>query len=149
MNILDRVQDILSGKSEADKILYSDSSLDAGFVILPDMKWDTKTISNLYLQCIARNGSITNLRDLTKEHLTMLMNIRERSHEVVQGHFGLPKRSVRLYVHYQPSYCVFYLLRSTVLCKRLISKRSFPCAHRLRWPYRTERDGSRSSASTG
>ncbi|KII96194.1 hypothetical protein PLICRDRAFT_170766 [Plicaturopsis crispa FD-325 SS-3] len=66
------VEDILSGKAEADKVIYRDASPDFGFVILPDAKWDLTTLFTLYLVTIAYSRSIRSLRDLNKTHLGML-----------------------------------------------------------------------------
>ena len=48
--------------------------------------------------------SIRSLRDLTKHHLPLLHNIQRSSAHVV-AQFGLAPSEVRLFVHYQPSYC--------------------------------------------
>lgn len=42
-----RVYNILNHEKEADRILYEDSHPETGFLILPDLKWDRKTISTL------------------------------------------------------------------------------------------------------
>lgn len=57
-----RVRNILTGVSEQSKVLFQDSS----FVLLPDMKWDLKTVQALYLIAIAKDENIRCLRDLTK-----------------------------------------------------------------------------------
>lgn len=103
--ILRRVDDILSGKSEADKILHKAPSPDFGYVLLPDMKWDLITVSSLYLMAIALSSSLKSLRDLNKTHLPMLRSIRVEATRVVKERWGLGPGSLRLFVHYQPSYC--------------------------------------------
>jgi m7GpppX diphosphatase len=42
-----RVYNVLEHKKEADKIVYEDTNPETGFMILPDMKWDGKTLSAL------------------------------------------------------------------------------------------------------
>jgi hypothetical protein len=42
-----RVYNILNHEKEADRILYEDPHPETGFLILPDLKWDRKTISTL------------------------------------------------------------------------------------------------------
>jgi m7GpppX diphosphatase len=96
-----RIDEVLSGVSEADKVLYSCDE----FVILPDMKWDLRTISALYLVAIARNGQVKSLRDLEGKHLSMLKAIRHEGQRVVRERWGSLIGGVRMYVHYQPSYC--------------------------------------------
>jgi len=50
------VYNVLEHKKEADKIVYEDKDSKTGFMILPDMKWDGKTLSAL-----VSNGTIQNL----------------------------------------------------------------------------------------
>ena len=96
-----RVENILTGLSEQSKILYSSPS----YVILPDMKWDLKTISSLYLVCIVQDRTIRSMRDLRKCHIGLLKDIRREAARIVSEKWGLGKGSLRIYVHYQPSYC--------------------------------------------
>ncbi|KAI0825974.1 scavenger mRNA decapping enzyme [Irpex lacteus] len=103
------VLDILSGKSEANKILYRSPTPEDGFIILPDMKWDLTTMSSLYLVAIALTDSIRSLRDLRKKHLPMLRSIRTEATRIVSEKWGLEKGSLRFYVHYQPSYYHFHV----------------------------------------
>lgn len=128
-----RVENILTGLSERDKILYSSSD----FVILPDMKWDLKTITSLYLMAIVKDGSIRSLRDLRRGHLGLLKSIREEAYKIVQEKWGLGPGSLRMHVHYQPSYCSYclYLCRwipSELQYMSLTNFRSFPRSHRKR-----------------
>ncbi|TEB20126.1 HIT-like protein [Coprinellus micaceus] len=99
------VENILNGLSEQSKILYSDKA----FLILPDMKWDLKTISSLYLVAIVQDRSIRSLRDLQKSHLPLLNAIRTRAIGVASDKWGVGEDSLRLYVHYQPSYYHFHV----------------------------------------
>lgn len=103
------VVDILEGRSEADKVLYRDTSVDYGYVLLPDMKWDLTTISSLYLVAIASSPNIRSLRDLRKSHLGMLRSIRREARRVVKDKWELGYGTLRMYVHYQPSYYHFHV----------------------------------------
>lgn len=100
-----RVDNILNGVSEVDKILFRDPSPETGYVILPDMKWDLTTISSLYLVAIAFNRDIRSLRDLNKAHLGLLKSIRREAARVAKDRWGLEQGSLRMFIHYQPSYC--------------------------------------------
>lgn len=136
-----RVTDILSGYSEADKVLYRSSATtepDEGFLILPDMKWDLKTISSLYLVAISLSPNIRSLRDLERKHLGMLKKIKKEARRAVKEGWGLEGSEVKCYVHYQPSYCK-HLRTSFLLVMLLLTMwyshvwstvRSFPCAYR-------------------
>ncbi|KAF9451823.1 scavenger mRNA decapping enzyme, partial [Macrolepiota fuliginosa MF-IS2] len=99
------VENILDGLSEQEKVLVSTSD----FVILPDMKWDLKTLSSLYLIAITRHRDIRSIRDLRKSHIGLLQNIRSEAEKVAEKKWGLGKGSLRMYVHYQPSYYHFHV----------------------------------------
>ena len=96
-----RVENILQGLSEQSKILHSSPE----FVILPDMKWDLKTIASLYLVALVQDHAVRSLRDLRKKHIGMLSAIRREAEIVVSEKWKLGKGALRMYVHYQPSYC--------------------------------------------
>ena len=96
-----RVENILTGVSEQSKVLYSCPE----FLILPDMKWDLKTISSLYLVAITQDRTIRSLRALRKHHVGLLKSIRLEAARIVQARWGLGSGSLRMYIHYQPSYC--------------------------------------------
>jgi m7GpppX diphosphatase len=101
-----RVSDILSGAAEASKVLYhSPPDEPHGFVVLPDMKWDTVTLGALYLVAIAARPAMRSLRDITRTHLPMLRAIRAAARRVVRERWGLAPTELRMFVHYQPSYC--------------------------------------------
>ncbi|KAF8228052.1 HIT-like protein [Tricholoma matsutake] len=99
------VENILQGHSEQSKVLYSCPE----FLILPDMKWDLKTLSSLYLVALVQDRSIRSLRDLRKKHVGMLDAIRREADRVVGEKWELGKGALRMYVHYQPSYYHFHV----------------------------------------
>ncbi|KAI7936079.1 hypothetical protein MJO29_015382 [Puccinia striiformis f. sp. tritici] len=101
-NILDHV-------TESAKIVYEDPSETEGFMIIPDLKWDQTTLSSLYLLCIVRNRNISSIRDLNPSHLNMLKSIRSKAFESIENKFNVPKRELRMFVHYQPSYYHFHV----------------------------------------
>ncbi len=107
-----RVENILTGVSEQNKVLYSCPD----YLILPDMKWDLKTVSSLYLVALVQNRSIRSLRDLNCSHLDLLKSIRREASRIVKERWGLGIGSLRMYIHYQPSYCVsrFYFEFNTL-----------------------------------
>ena len=69
------VYNILDGRSEADRVIYSDTDQSNGFVVLPDLKWDGKDLHNLYLVAIVRRKDLLSLRDITNEHIPMLKSV--------------------------------------------------------------------------
>ncbi|KAI0305152.1 scavenger mRNA decapping enzyme [Multifurca ochricompacta] len=94
------IDEIISGRSEAEKILYrSPPEADPfGFLIVPDMKWDLTNLTSLYLVALMLFPSIKSLRDLNHSHLPLLHSIRREAVNVL-----------RLFVHYQPSYYHFHV----------------------------------------
>lgn len=96
---------ILDHQTEADQILYEDPSPTEGYIVLPDLKWDRKTLSALYLVAIVHSRSLRSLRDLRREHLGMLRSIEGETYRIAQKTWGIPKGGLRFYLHYQPSYC--------------------------------------------
>ncbi|KAF9478190.1 mRNA decapping enzyme [Pholiota conissans] len=99
------VENILTGISEKSKILYSSSE----FLLLPDMKWDSKTLSSLYLIALVQDRNIRSLRDLRRHHVDLLKTIQREAHRAVREKWGLGTGSLRMYVHYQPSYYHFHV----------------------------------------
>ncbi|KAK3807745.1 MAG: HIT-like domain-containing protein [Benniella sp.] len=104
------VHNILSGLEEAEKVLFRDDDPDTGFIIVPDSKWDRRTMSSLYLLAISHRGDVRSLRDLKTVHLPMLKNIRDKVLAMVPQKFpGVAQDEVRLFVHYHPSYYHFHV----------------------------------------
>nr|CAG4644810.1 EOG090X06NK [Leptodora kindtii] len=101
---IDWVFNILDGRKEADRIIFNDPDLETGFVLLPDMKWDCKTTTNLYLVAIVRKRGIKSLRDIRAEHLPLLENIMKKGCVAIEEKYGVQKSELRVYLHYQPSY---------------------------------------------
>lgn len=105
------VRNILQGISEQESILYNDDDPKAGFILLPDMKWDRRSLSSLYLVAIVRDESLKTLRDLRKEHIPLLRNIQTAGAQIARDTFGLPPAStdgsatpLRCFLHYMPTY---------------------------------------------
>ncbi|QRV81875.1 scavenger mRNA-decapping enzyme DcpS [Ceratobasidium sp. AG-Ba] len=103
------VYNILSHESESERILYEDPSPVDGFIIVPDLKWDGKTISTFYIQAIVHTRDIHSLRDIRKRHLPMLRNIRKQGIKISQEKYGLSAGNLRFFIHYQPSYYHFHV----------------------------------------
>ena len=72
------VYNILDGKAEADRLIYSDPDPQNGFIMAPDMKWDQKDLQNLYLLAIIRRRGVYSMRELTGDHLPLLKNVLHR-----------------------------------------------------------------------
>ncbi|KAJ1969530.1 hypothetical protein IWQ62_000569 [Dispira parvispora] len=105
------VYNILEGVSEQDKVLYrAKEPSGAGFVILPDSKWDRITMENLYLLVLCEQRDIRSLRDLDQRHLPLLSNIQQTIAQVVQREYPTVRpEELRTFIHYQPSYYHFHI----------------------------------------
>ena len=55
-----------------------------GFIVVPDLKWDTNDVDNLYLIAIVRRRDLLSLRDLTSDHLELLKRIQAKGKVRVQ-----------------------------------------------------------------
>jgi len=100
---------ILEKKAEVERIMYEDPDPKLGFVLLPDLKWDAKTSSTMYLQCLVHRNDIRTIRDLRKEDAPWLQHMFDVSCAEIQKKFGVPTNRLRVYVHYQPSYYHFHI----------------------------------------
>ncbi|CAG8547914.1 1847_t:CDS:2 [Acaulospora morrowiae] len=104
------VYNILSKQSESEKLILEVEGEDKGFILLPDMKWDNKTLESLYLQVIVHRRDVRSLRDLNETHLPLLKNLRQKVLENVPKRYpGVGADELRLFVHYQPSYYHFHV----------------------------------------
>lgn len=98
------VYNILEHKQEVERIVYEDPCKDIGFVLLPDLKWDGKTIETLYLIAIVHQHNLKSIRSLTGAHLPLLRNIRDKGIEAISTRYNIPRSQLRIYFHYQPSF---------------------------------------------
>ncbi|KAF9212196.1 hypothetical protein CPC16_002218 [Podila verticillata] len=104
------VYNILDGLKETENILFRHSDPETGFIVLPDSKWDKRTLSSLYLLVISQRADIRSLRDLRTEHLPLLKTIRDKILALVPEKFpGVAEDEVRMFVHYHPSYYHFHV----------------------------------------
>ncbi|BGP16946.1 hypothetical protein JCM10213_007391 [Rhodosporidiobolus nylandii] len=103
------VYNILNGTAEAENVLYRDDDPENGFVLTPDLKWDQKTMSALYLLVLCQDRSIRSLRDLRPQHLSLLRNIRKEAERVAVERYGIQKGELRFFIHYQPTYYHFHV----------------------------------------
>lgn len=106
------VDEIIAGKKEREKVLHRDDSGSFGYMIIPDMKWNLETVSDLYLLALCTSNGIKSLRDLRKVHVPVLKNIKQEATRIVQARWKNDGKdiSLRMFIHYQPSYCTSPLL---------------------------------------
>lgn len=106
---LDWVYNILDGHSESDRIICNDPDPVDGFVLLPDMKWDSIGTEYLHVLAIARRRGIPSMRELRTEHLPLLRNILVKGKQAIKTSYSVDQDQLRVYVHYQPSYYHFHV----------------------------------------
>ncbi|EGT49207.1 CBN-DCS-1 protein [Caenorhabditis brenneri] len=101
---LNWVYNCLEKRSEVDKIVFEDPDKNNGFLLMQDIKWDGKTLENLYVLAIIHRHGLKSVRDLTGDHLQMLYNIRDKSLKAINEKYGLRTDQIKCYFHYQPSF---------------------------------------------
>uniref|UniRef100_A0A182Y9N3 m7GpppX diphosphatase n=1 Tax=Anopheles stephensi TaxID=30069 RepID=A0A182Y9N3_ANOST len=101
---LEWLYNVLEHRKEKERILYEDPCDENGFILLPDLKWDGKTVEQLYLLCLVRRRDIRSLRDLTPAHLPLLRNVQARGTAAIEERYGIGASQLRIYLHYQPTF---------------------------------------------
>ncbi|XP_055595482.1 m7GpppX diphosphatase [Uranotaenia lowii] len=101
---LEWLYNVLEHRKEKERIVFEDPSDDTGFILLPDLKWDGRTLEQLYLLALVRPRGIKSLRDLTAAHLPLLKNLRDKGTAAIKERYGLAPDQLRVYLHYQPSF---------------------------------------------
>lgn len=110
---LNWVWNIIDGKTEVEDVIYrtpQGRDGDEGFLLLPDLNWDRKTMEGLHLLGLVERRDIWSLRDLKKKHVPWLRHMRDRFVEAtVKTYPELEEDQLKLYVHYQPTYYHFHI----------------------------------------
>ncbi|KTW27326.1 hypothetical protein T552_02310 [Pneumocystis carinii B80] len=104
------VYNILDHISETENVIYECTDEKNGFIILPDLKWDQKTVSTLYYVAIVHRRDISSLRDLKKEHIPLLLAIKQAALDVIPKKFQeISQDQLKFFIHYHPSYYHFHV----------------------------------------
>jgi len=107
---LDWVYNILEHKAEKESIIAEDTDDVEGFILLPDLKWDRKTMAIMHTVAVVRRRDITSIRDLKKKHVPWLKHLRRRITEAIcEKYSDIELDQIKIYTHYQPSYYHFHL----------------------------------------
>ena len=114
---LNWVFNILDGKTEQEDVILRDHTTQAaqsqdnkGFLLLPDLNWDRKTITALHLLGIVERRDIWSVRDLQKRHIPWLKHMRQKLLDTTTRLYPqLESDQLKLYVHYQPTYYHFHV----------------------------------------
>ncbi|EOA87029.1 hypothetical protein ACJQWK_08778 [Exserohilum turcicum] len=106
---LDWIYNILEGRTEQEDVMYRESG-DTGFLLLPDLNWDRKTMGSLHLLGIVERRDIWSVRDLTRDMVAWMTHMRDKMVQATVGLYpGIERDELKLYVHYQPTYYHFHI----------------------------------------
>jgi m7GpppX diphosphatase len=110
---LNWVFNIIDGKTEVEDVIFRTplgKHGDEGFLLLPDLNWDRKTMESLHLLGLVERRDIWSLRDLRKKHIPWLQHMRAKFIEATTKTYPeLEADQLKLYVHYQPTYYHFHI----------------------------------------
>ncbi|KIW60658.1 hypothetical protein PV05_00858 [Exophiala xenobiotica] len=111
---LDWVFNILEGRTEQEDVIARcdwGSHSNSGFLLLPDLNWDRKTVQGMHLLALVQRRDIWSLRDLKKKHVPWLKAVRDQivtaATKVFPGEIEADE--VKCYIHYQPTYYHFHI----------------------------------------
>lgn len=94
------IDNIINGISEVDKVIFNNDD----FVLLPDMKWASGKIEDLYYLAILKDKSLRSIRDLNASHVELLENMRDICIKKISELHQINTNQLRLYFHYHPSF---------------------------------------------
>ncbi|KAI8244511.1 m7GpppX diphosphatase [Colletotrichum sp. SAR 10_98] len=111
---LNWVFNIIEGRTEVEDVIYRTelgaSANDEGFLLLPDLNWDRKTIDALHLLALVERRDIWSLRDLRRKHIPWLRHMKAKLlSAAVMKYPEVEPDQLKLYVHYQPTYYHFHI----------------------------------------
>ncbi|KAL7937890.1 HIT-like domain-containing protein [Trichoderma chlorosporum] len=110
---LNWVFNIIEGRTEVEDVIYRTKlgeAGDEGFLLLPDLNWDRKTLEGLHLLALVERRDIWSLRDLKKKHIPWLQHIKSKVvSATTQTYPSVEENQLKLYVHYQPTYYHFHI----------------------------------------
>jgi len=96
---LDWIFNIIEGRTEQEDVASREYG-EEGFLVLPDLNWDRKTILNLHLLGLVERRDIWSLRDLKNEHVEWLKHMRQKLVDAtVKLYPELEGDQIKLYVH--------------------------------------------------
>ncbi|KAH0423871.1 scavenger mRNA decapping enzyme [Colletotrichum camelliae] len=111
---LNWVYNIIEGRTEVEDVIYRTelgaSANDEGFLLIPDLNWDRKTIDALHLLALVERRDIWSLRDLRRKHIPWLRHMKAKLlSAAVMKYPEVEPDQLKLYVHYQPTYYHFHI----------------------------------------
>ncbi|KAM0810503.1 putative M7GpppX diphosphatase [Seiridium cardinale] len=105
---LNWVYNIIEGRKEVEDVIYRTPlgrDGDEGFLMLPNLHWDRKTIEALHLLGIVERRDLWTLRDLQKKHIPWLKHMRAKLVDATVGKYPqIEEDQLKLFFHYHPTY---------------------------------------------
>jgi m7GpppX diphosphatase len=99
------IDNIINGIKENELIIYGDDDM----ILIPDLKWDNKTMENMYYLIIFKDKNLRSIRDLNTLHLPLLNKAKEISINKIKELHNINATQLRLYFHYHPSFWQLHL----------------------------------------
>jgi m7GpppX diphosphatase len=97
---LNWVFNIIEGRTEQEDVMYRESGAERGFLLLPDLNWDRKTMGSLHLLGLVERRDIWSVRDLKKGNVEWLTHMKSKMVNATCGLYeGIEKDQLKLYVH--------------------------------------------------
>lgn len=126
---LNWVYNILEGRTEQEDVMYRESGAD-GFLLLPDLNWDRKTMGGLHLLGLVERRDIWSVRDLKKSMVGWVSHMKEKMVDAtVKLYPEIERDELKLYVHCKSVLAGWISVEDTDEC-RSTNVLSFP------YPYR-------------
>ncbi|QKF93699.1 hypothetical protein QKU48_gp0241 [Fadolivirus algeromassiliense] len=99
------IDNIINGVKETETIVYSDENI----VMIPDLKWSSKNIDDMYYLVIFKNKNLRSIRDLNQSYLPLLKKTKEICINKINELHSINSNQLRLYFHYHPSFWQLHL----------------------------------------
>lgn len=97
------VYNIIDGEKEQEDIILRQSrdlgKDQEGFLLLPDMNWDRKTMSSMRILGLVERRDLWSLRDLKKSDVEWLKRMQGKMMQAIEETYGIEKDLLKLYVH--------------------------------------------------
>lgn len=96
---LNWIFNIIEGRTEQEDVIYREHG-NEGFLLLPDLNWDRKTMSSLHLLGLVERRDIWSVRDLKKGNVEWVKHMRTKFLDAtVKLYPEIERDQLKLYVH--------------------------------------------------
>ncbi|VEL31184.1 unnamed protein product, partial [Protopolystoma xenopodis] len=82
------VDNILLGKAETDRIIFSDQDPNIGFTLVLDFRWDGRFLQSMHILGLVPHPGLTCLRDLRSEHIPLLKRMLCEGRSRIIDHYA-------------------------------------------------------------